>query len=175
MADITGTSGNDPLFGTNGADQMNALDGDDTLEGDQGNDSMSGGPGNDAFIIRPGDGHDRISDFNTRRGDDDTLVFNSFANVHSFGDIQGHMTRDRKSTVIDVSGAEGDPLGSQSVTVRGNVLTPDNVEFDLPTPLPGAFVVEDPPTPLPGAFVVGEEPPSEFTSLRSASSDWMFG
>ena len=47
MADINGTSGDDPLVGTNDADTLNGLGGNDTLDGLAGDDILNGGDGTD--------------------------------------------------------------------------------------------------------------------------------
>lgn len=157
MATIPGTTGPDRLVGTDESDQMSALAGDDTLEGGRGDDKMNGDDGLDTYFINPGDGQDSVF-----LGEGDSLVFNGFTNIDSFDDLDGHIAINKRFSIIDVSGAEGVIGGTQSVRVTGSRPSDDNVDFN--------FTI----TPLPGAFVVGEEPPSEFTSLRPASSDWMF-
>ena len=65
--EVTGTSGADTLNGTSGPDRVTGLAGNDTLRGR--------GSG-DQFVFRPGDGYDRIRDF--QPGSDD-LVFQGIA------------------------------------------------------------------------------------------------
>lgn len=67
---LQGGSGNDRMFGGTGADQMVAGLGHDRLDGGRGNDRMTGGGGEDDFVFRKGYGRDRITDFNTARGDE---------------------------------------------------------------------------------------------------------
>ena len=61
---LLGGSGDDLLAGNQANDHLLAGAGRDMLAGGKGRDVMSGGAGSDTFIFRPGDGHDRIADFN---------------------------------------------------------------------------------------------------------------
>ncbi|VAW86915.1 Alkaline phosphatase, partial [hydrothermal vent metagenome] len=99
---FTGTSGNDYLYGDylddhiatlSGNDNVWGFEGDDTLDGGAGsdylyghggNDTLIGGPGNDALFghggsdtyhFRPGDGQDRIGDYDRTIGVIDRIVF----------------------------------------------------------------------------------------------------
>ncbi|WP_068112988.1 calcium-binding protein [Tropicimonas marinistellae] len=56
-------------FGRAGADTIFALSGDDILEGQKGDDILWGGLGCDRFVFRPGDGRDRIKDYDASEGD----------------------------------------------------------------------------------------------------------
>lgn len=94
---LTGAAGNDDLGGNQGNDSLSGGAGDDFLSGDAGDDFLSGGAGNDFFFrnegndflsggaggddfyfIAPGEGIDRITDFDT--ADDSIRVF-----VEEFG------------------------------------------------------------------------------------------
>ncbi|MDB9371963.1 calcium-binding protein [Nodularia sphaerocarpa] len=62
---VSGGSGNDYISGLGGNDLLNGNDGDDILVGGAGNDTLTGGNGKDLFLFySPGDGIDRITDFN---------------------------------------------------------------------------------------------------------------
>ena len=60
---LTGNSGNNILVGGLGRDRLNGGAGNDTLTGSQGNDILEGGAGADVFVVSPGDGVDRVLDF----------------------------------------------------------------------------------------------------------------
>jgi hypothetical protein len=173
MATITGTSSPNNLQGTDEADLMLAGEGNDTLEGHRGNDDMWGQLGDDTYIINPDDGRDWILDFNSDGRD--TLVFNGFTTIKSFADLDGHITKTSRGTdyVIDVAGAEG-VGGTQSVKVALSPLSADNVRFFTITPLPGAFIVEDPKDRRDPEIPTLEE---ELTDIKPPEPDpgWMFG
>jgi Ca2+-binding RTX toxin-like protein len=64
---LSGLAGDDTLRGGSGADW---------ITGGTGDDVMSGGRGADRFVVSPGDGHDRIADFQTGI---DRVVFQAIA------------------------------------------------------------------------------------------------
>jgi Ca2+-binding RTX toxin-like protein len=66
---VHGGIGNDTVFGGQGNDQVFGDEGDDQLSGDLGDDTLSGGAGADRFAMRPGGGHDVVTDFNAVEGD----------------------------------------------------------------------------------------------------------
>lgn len=75
---LRGDAGHDRLLGGRGADKLSGGLGNDTLIGGAGNDTLDGGSGDDvmtgglgadAFVFGPGDGRDRITDFNVAQGD----------------------------------------------------------------------------------------------------------
>ena len=61
--DIKGGKGNDSIFGGTGDDTLYGGEGRDTLWGGKDDDYLVGGAGNDVFLYKPGDGIDRISDY----------------------------------------------------------------------------------------------------------------
>ena len=70
---LNGSAGHDDLFGQTGNDTLKGGRGDDYLDGGAGDDILHGGPGadvsfggggRDIFVIAPGDGSNRLSDFN---------------------------------------------------------------------------------------------------------------
>ncbi|MDI1278941.1 calcium-binding protein, partial [Methylobacter sp.] len=66
IAKLTGTSGNDTLSGDSGSDM---------LDGGAGNDTLQGGAGNDIYLFNPGDGQDKILDYDYNSGNVDTIRF----------------------------------------------------------------------------------------------------
>ncbi len=73
---IFGGDAPDILDGLGGDDQISAGGGDDLVIGGTGDDTMWGGAGADVFLIRPGDGADRINDFDV--GEDVILLSAAF-------------------------------------------------------------------------------------------------
>ena len=67
---LLGGSGDDLLRGGEGVDELYGGTGNNTLWGDGGNDSLYGGDGADVFVYKPGDGRDRIFDYDS----DDMLI-----------------------------------------------------------------------------------------------------
>lgn len=67
---ILGTDGPDLLVGGFGAERLEGFAGDDTLAGGPGADTLIGGEGADLFVIdAPGNGVDRVEDFDLAEGD----------------------------------------------------------------------------------------------------------
>ena len=66
---LWGGAGNDKLYGDSGNDSLNGGAGNDSLWGGAGNDTLYGGDGADTFIYKPGEGTDRIKDYNYSEGD----------------------------------------------------------------------------------------------------------
>jgi Ca2+-binding RTX toxin-like protein len=73
-----------PFPEASGNDALNGGKGDDILLGGGGDDVLTGGKGNDTFIFGPGDGDDRITDFEKNK---DTIFFDGIAGVDDFGDL----------------------------------------------------------------------------------------
>jgi Ca2+-binding RTX toxin-like protein len=65
-------------------DILNGGKGGDILLGGGGDDVLTGGKGNDTFVFGPGDGDDRITDFEKNK---DTIFFDGIAGVDDFGDL----------------------------------------------------------------------------------------
>lgn len=61
---LTGNGAANRLNGGWGNDRLDGGGGDDTLIGQNGDDILTGGAGRDVFVFRPGEGDDRITDFN---------------------------------------------------------------------------------------------------------------
>jgi Ca2+-binding RTX toxin-like protein len=73
-----------PFPEASGNDSLNGGKGDDILLGGGGDDVLTGGKGNDTFIFGPGDGDDRITDFEKNK---DTIFLDGIAGVDDFGDL----------------------------------------------------------------------------------------
>jgi Ca2+-binding RTX toxin-like protein len=73
-----------PFPDPGGNDVLNGGKGDDSLWGGGGDDLLTGGKGNDLFGFGPGDGDDRITDFEKNK---DTIFFDGIAGVDDFGDL----------------------------------------------------------------------------------------
>ncbi|HYJ53380.1 MAG TPA: hypothetical protein VEW04_09420, partial [Allosphingosinicella sp.] len=95
IVDHHGTGGSGPIvtyvdssdlpFGDPaGNDTLSGGKGDDTLWGGGGDDVLTGGKGNDLFGFGPGDGDDRVTDFEHNK---DTIHFAGIAGVDDFGDL----------------------------------------------------------------------------------------
>ncbi|MEA3030291.1 MAG: hypothetical protein QOG13_1616 [Sphingomonadales bacterium] len=66
-----------------GNDILDGGKGDDLLVGGAGDDVLTGGKDSDTFLFGPGDGDDRITDFQNK----DTIWFQGIAGVDDFGDL----------------------------------------------------------------------------------------
>jgi len=95
IVDTHGTGGSGPIvtyvdaselpFGDPaGNDVLDGGKGNDTLWGGGGDDLLTGGKGNDLFGFGPGDGDDRITDFEKMK---DTIFFQGISGVDDFGDL----------------------------------------------------------------------------------------
>ncbi|WP_203228012.1 Hint domain-containing protein [Roseovarius dicentrarchi] len=125
---LDGGAGNDELWGDEGADQ---------LTGGAGNDTMSGGAGGDTFIIRDGNGHDIVTDFDVEL---DILAFD-MTEISRFPDAQARMAQDGPDTVFTFD--NGDTVRLQNVS--RDQLRPSNVQsVDGPICLCAGTMVETP-------------------------------
>lgn len=66
---LLGGGDDDILLGGPRADILKGGPGDDRLDGGEGRDILAGGAGADVFVLRPGEGADRILDFDAAEGD----------------------------------------------------------------------------------------------------------
>ena len=71
---LVGAGGDDTLSGEAGLDRLFGNEGADWLAGGTGNDVLAGGAGADRFVFLPGDGADRVADFEDGL---DRLVFDA--------------------------------------------------------------------------------------------------
>ena len=80
---LDGGSHDDDLFGGSGNDVLKGRGGADRIDGGTGNDILRGGAGADTFVFAPGDGHDRIKDWqdNADLLDLTAFGFSDFAQV----------------------------------------------------------------------------------------------
>ena len=82
-------AGNDTLLGRAGADRLIGGDGDDRLDGGTGADILRGDGGVDIFVFVPGDGVDRIQDFqdgNDRIEIGSTVTFDDLTITYDFAE-----------------------------------------------------------------------------------------
>lgn len=96
---IDGGAGNDIVFGGDGNDVITGGSGDDIIVGGRGDDTMSAGNGSttDTFVIRDGDGHDTITDFDAFEPD---IIRFDMAEISTFQDVMNRVTVDGSDTVI---------------------------------------------------------------------------
>jgi serralysin len=66
---VHGGDGADSVYGGQGNDRLFGDDGHDLVSGDVGDDILTGGAGADRFVLRPGGGHDWVTDFSFPDGD----------------------------------------------------------------------------------------------------------
>jgi Ca2+-binding RTX toxin-like protein len=135
MATFKGTSGNDWMSGTTGDDTFDGGSGNDHIEGGRGNDTMIGGPGRDVFYFNRGDGLDQIELFDPSS---DTIVFNGFHLVKSYGDLSPFIDYHQYSSTLNIDEAEDLSEGTQWINVvgQGTGDTPgsSNILFNSPFP-----------------------------------------
>lgn len=84
VENLRGSSHADRLSGDAGANVLSGLAGADVLTGRAGKDQLFGGTGADRFVFGPGDGADRLQDF---EDDVDTLVFTGLPGVAQVADV----------------------------------------------------------------------------------------
>ena len=96
---LVGSSRSDALLGTGGADTLLGNGGSDVLEGGAGNDRLAGGAGADTFLLRPGSGHDTVTDFTAAGLSHDALRLPGYGYT-SFSGIMAKAVQSGTSTVI---------------------------------------------------------------------------
>ncbi len=74
---IYGSDGVNILYGEAGNDSLYGGSNNDTLIGGKGNDYLRGGYGNDTYIFSKGDGKDTIEDYDSTKGNLDTIRFDA--------------------------------------------------------------------------------------------------
>ncbi len=125
VAQKTSTPSYNVLTGTDGANTLTGTSGRDFITGGKGNDTMRGQGSADQFVLSPGDGFDRITDF--QRNLDD-LVFKGVA--------PGSVTQTVK-TISGVKGMEVKYGAVDSTVFLQGVTSKLNVNTDM------AFVAHD--------------------------------
>lgn len=116
---LTGGDRDDILAGLGGNDSLNGRNGDDVIDGGAGDDGMTGGGGADTFVIRPGDGVDRIADFNIGAGDR-VLAF-GFTAAPAISDEGNDLLLDfGGGQTVRLSGRAGESLPASAVVIEGN-------------------------------------------------------
>ncbi|MCV2870153.1 hypothetical protein OEW28_16100 [Defluviimonas sp. WL0002] len=119
---ILGARGDDLIYGRGGNDFLVGLDGNDTLFGMSGDDTLEGGAGADTFVFEPGNGIDRVKDFQVGQ---DVLRFDPALAVGMDAldliSTYGHMTS---------AGATFD-FGGGDVLIIRNVADPMDLIHDM--------------------------------------------
>ena len=124
---LVGNAGNDKLYGQAGDDTLVGGAGKDSLWGGAGNDSLWGGAGNDNFIYKPGEGTDKIFDYES--GDlltilkSDGKAGGTFSNS-VFNNSTLTLTIKGGGSVIFDGVAEGDKfnINGKSYSIKGTKL-----------------------------------------------------
>lgn len=111
--DVTGDKNANSLGGNAGDNHISGMGGKDILEGGAGSDILSGGLDSDTFYFRPGDDKDVIADFDAKGADHDMIYLTHVKSMHSFADIESHMSLHNGDTVIDLG--HGDQLTVRDV------------------------------------------------------------
>jgi Ca2+-binding RTX toxin-like protein len=106
--DVTGDKNGNTLGGNGGDNHISGLGGKDRLEGGAGSDILSGGLDSDSFHFRRGDDKDVVADFDAKGADHDILDLTQIKSMHSFADVESHMSLQHGDTVIDFG--HGDQL-----------------------------------------------------------------
>ena len=96
-----GTENPDTLTGTSGSDTYQGLGGNDTLISSGGVDDAYGGTGSDNFVLKKGDGHMVIRDFNPNEDIYSSQDGNSISAVSSGDDYQLYMGSDLVGTIVN--------------------------------------------------------------------------
>lgn len=92
---VIGSKGANSLNGMVGNDVVKGKGGDDLISGDTGNDVMIGGAGQDQFQFDPGDGKDRILDFDADNSDGkQDLIDADFSDVIGMKTVKGNAVLD---------------------------------------------------------------------------------
>lgn len=146
----SGEDGDDSIFGGNGRDDLSGGLGNDRLFGEGGNDRLSGGEGDDSlnggiglasrdtFFINANEGRDTIRDFQQGL---DNLTLAGFTDIQDFNDLTAFINETNTGTVIDLSSALDQPVGTQVITLLG-VTGLDETDVTLePGPILFAFQV----------------------------------
>ncbi len=93
----TGNDSSNTIEGNAGDNALRGGGGVDILHGGRGNDTLSGGVGRDTFVFLTGDGHDRITDFETI---DEHIDVSDWKAVHSYSELKSHMTNEHGGVMI---------------------------------------------------------------------------
>ena len=123
---LYGNASNDKLYGGDGNDLLYGGDGKDSLWGEAGNDSLWGGSGNDTFIYKPGEGTDKIFDYETG---DMLKILNADGSNGSFkkskysgGDLTLTINGGGKIILYDVSTSDTFNINGTSYKISGSKL-----------------------------------------------------
>ncbi len=109
-----GIGGNDFLSGLGGKDKLLGGSGNDRLIGGDGNDWMSGGSGSDTFIFKRGFDSDKITDFDAKGRDHDTIDLSGYSGISKFSQVDIH----RVSGGVEIELANHDSITLLHVNIH---------------------------------------------------------
>lgn len=118
IENVIGSNRVDSVIGNDAANRIRGLGGRDTLSGGKGNDVLTGNGAADVFVFSSGWDKDRITDFNARGTNHDTLDLSELKSITDFSDLKQH----------HLSFVDGDALiraGGGDVIRLDNVLKAD--------------------------------------------------
>lgn len=84
---LKGTNKADYLLASASADVVQGGRGNDWIEGGDGDDTLTGGEGADKFVLRAGDGHDVVTDFNPAAGDRVLFDYGTWSDIMFLGSL----------------------------------------------------------------------------------------
>lgn len=124
---INGTNKSDTLYGTSGDDDINGRKGRDWIEGGKGNDHLTGGDGPDTFVLRAGDGHDVVTDFNPAEGDRVLFDYGTYSDVMFLGALSDGLTWQNATHTatftVSAVDANHDGVGDTTITANSDSIT----------------------------------------------------
>ena len=124
------------LKGTNKADILRASAGDDVVQGGRGNDWIEGGDGDDLltggegadkFVLRSGDGHDVVTDFNPLLGDRVMFDYGTYSDVMFLGALYDGKTWTNSTGTatftVSATDVNGDGQTDTTISVNDDSIT----------------------------------------------------
>lgn len=158
---VFGTEAGDVIDALGGNDTISALGGDDLIIAGPGDDlELFGGAGADTFLVRPGDGQDRIQDFDAAQ---DTILVSAAFGFTSAEDVLGTVERpfsnvdrvvlDDATAIEALHPTNGDRLTAANIRIAESPADPE-AEADVAKVYLGYFGRAPEPAGL--AFWLGE-------------------